>query len=209
MIPQGIEKKINQIVILTQLASILEVTARKPGNVSPINDFQDTKYEDFLVGSLAIGEGIKESVKRGFLAGENKIPLSEIEIGELIKKCILEAKHFHRGGNTHMGMVMLMVPTAASMGLCLSKNSHNLQTNINEVIKNATTKDSLNFYEAVKIAEVGGLGGKLKEPKVNFYELMKISSKIDRIAEELVNGLEITFKVSESLQENSPQIYNW
>ena len=38
-----------------QLACLLEVSAPKPGNVSPGRHFHDTRYEDFLVSAVAIG----------------------------------------------------------------------------------------------------------------------------------------------------------
>ena len=38
-----------------QLACLLEVSAPKPGNVSPDRHFHDTRYEDFLASAVAIG----------------------------------------------------------------------------------------------------------------------------------------------------------
>lgn len=191
---------LEEVRFAAQLAAILEVSAKKPGNVSPENDFSDLTYEDFLLGSLAIGEGIGEAYQRGFLAGRGKISLAEIKIGELIKKCIVDVKSAHKKRNTHLGIVMLMVPIAAAYGLGISGGK--LRNNIKKIVENSRIEDSLNFYEAIKIAKAGGLEGKLEEPKVTFYGLMKKSSGKDRIAEELVNGLEITSQVSRLLEKN-------
>jgi triphosphoribosyl-dephospho-CoA synthase len=212
MIDSNVERIIKSIVNFAKLSAILEVSSRKPGNVSPQHDFSDTTYEDFLAGSFAIGEGIEEAVRRGFLVGKREIPLKEIKIGELIEKCVIDVKNSHSGGNTHLGMIMLMVPISIAGGMCISQNDNNdnkfknLKTNISRVIENSTLEDSLHFYDVIKISNVGGLKGKLKEPKIPFHELMKISSKKDRIAEELINGLKITFWVSNILGENFRRI---
>ncbi|MFL5403547.1 MAG: triphosphoribosyl-dephospho-CoA synthase, partial [Gemmatimonadales bacterium] len=41
-----------------QLACLLEVSAPKPGNVSPERHFHDTRYEDFLASAVAIGPAL-------------------------------------------------------------------------------------------------------------------------------------------------------
>ena len=38
-----------------QLACVLEVSAEKPGNVTPSHDFDDTSYEDMLRSAIAVG----------------------------------------------------------------------------------------------------------------------------------------------------------
>ena len=43
------------IAALAQLACLLEVSAPKPGNVSPGRHFADLTYEDFLTSAVAIG----------------------------------------------------------------------------------------------------------------------------------------------------------
>lgn len=196
------------IATLATVASILEVSSKKPGNVSPEYNFSDTKYEDFLAGSIVIREGIEEAAKRGFLYGTKKISLKDIKIGDLIKKCILDVKKSHSGGNTHLGTLLLMVPISAAVGMCISEknfNENKLKINVKRIIENSTLEDSLNFYDAIKIANAnvsGGCGEKLNELKISFYELMKLSAKKDRIAKDLTNGLKITFLVSKKLNKN-------
>ena len=38
-----------------QLACVLEVSAEKPGNITPSHDFDDTSYEDMLRSGIALG----------------------------------------------------------------------------------------------------------------------------------------------------------
>ena len=47
-----------------QLACLLEVSAPKPGNVSPGRAFSDTRYEDFLASAVAIGPAFVDADRR-------------------------------------------------------------------------------------------------------------------------------------------------
>ena len=47
---------VGDITAAAQLACLLEVSAPKPGNVSPGRDFANMRFEDFLVSAVAIGE---------------------------------------------------------------------------------------------------------------------------------------------------------
>jgi len=191
-------EKLEKIANLAQLAAILEVSTEKPGNVTPTHDFPDTTYEDFLFGSIAIAPAIKNAALNGFKAGNSEISLEEINIGENIKKAIIDVKKSHPGGNTHLGMLMLFMPIASGAGFCISQGSEfsqALRKNITKILENSTIEDSLNLYSAIKASNVGGLIGKLKEPKIPFHNLMKISSPRDRIAEELTTGMKITFEI--------------
>src|ERR1041384_6167405 len=38
-----------------QLACVLEVTAEKPGNITPTHDFADTTFEDMVRSAIAVG----------------------------------------------------------------------------------------------------------------------------------------------------------
>ena len=191
-------ERFERIANLAQLAAVLEVSTEKPGNVTPTHDFPDTTYEDFIFGSIAIAPAIKNAALNGFRAGNSEISLKGINIGENIKNAILDVKKSHPGGNTHLGMLMLFIPIASGAGFCISHNSefsHSLRENITKILENSTVKDSLNLYSAIKISNAGGLMGRLREPRIPFHNLMEISSSGDRIAEELTNGMRITFEI--------------
>lgn len=191
--------RIKQITNAAQLAAVLEVSTEKPGNVTPIQDFGDTTYEDFLAGSIAIGYTIEEATLNGYRAGKSEISISDIEIGRLILKGVSDVKKSHSGGNTHLGTFMLMIPVASAAGMCIAQGvgfdkSDKLRKHIKKIIKKSTVDDSRDFYRAIKTAGVGGIR-KLIEKEISFHELMKISAKRDRIAEELTNGMKIIFEV--------------
>ena len=50
---------------LAEVACLLEVTARKPGNVHRFRDFADLHYLDFLLSATAIGGPLDRAVERG------------------------------------------------------------------------------------------------------------------------------------------------
>src|SRR5688500_13302759 len=85
------------IAAAAQLACLLEVSAPKPGNVSPGRHFADTRYEDFLASAAAIGEP---------LAGAAARPL-----GQTIRLAVeATARWVH--SNTNLGIVLLLAPLA-------------------------------------------------------------------------------------------------
>jgi triphosphoribosyl-dephospho-CoA synthase len=85
------------IAAAAQLACLLEVSAPKPGNVSPGRNFADTRYEDFLASAAAIGRP---------LAAAGTSPL-----GVTIRLAI-EATSWWSRTNTNLGIVLLLAPLA-------------------------------------------------------------------------------------------------
>src|SRR3954464_9763290 len=78
-----------------QLACVLEVSAEKPGNITPTHDFHDTSYEEMLRSAIAIGPELARAGERG--------------VGETV----LAAVEAARGtANTNLGIVLLLAPLA-------------------------------------------------------------------------------------------------
>src|SRR5688500_15073254 len=85
------------IAAAVQLACLLEVSAPKPGNVSPGRHFADTRYEDFLASAVAIGAP---------LGGAGSRPL-----GATIRLAVAATARWTRS-NTNLGIVLLLAPLA-------------------------------------------------------------------------------------------------
>src|SRR5215208_3176949 len=85
-----------------QLACLFEVSAEKPGNITPSHDFSDTSYEDMLRSAIAVGPELARAGERG--------------VGETVR-AVVEA----RGAaptNTNLGIALLLAPLAkAALGL--------------------------------------------------------------------------------------------
>jgi hypothetical protein len=86
-----------EVAAAGQLACLLEVSAPKPGNVSPDRHFHDTRYEDFLASAVAIGPA---------LAQAHVQPL-----GATIRRAVEDTLRWTRS-NTNLGIVLLLAPLA-------------------------------------------------------------------------------------------------
>src|SRR5215469_9412037 len=80
-----------------QLACVLEVSAAKPGNITPAHDFADATYADMVRSALALGPVFarRQALRRG--------------VGELIADGV-EATAQIAGANTNLGIVLLYAP---------------------------------------------------------------------------------------------------
>ena len=80
-----------------QLACLLEVSAAKPGNITPAHDFADTTYADMVRSALALGPvfGRGRALQRS--------------VGALIVDGV-RATGQVAGANTNLGIVLLFAP---------------------------------------------------------------------------------------------------
>ena len=85
------------VAIAAQLACLLEVSAPKPGNVSPGLHFHDVCYEDFLASAAAIGPAMAA-------AGERPL-------GATVRAAMEATARWTRS-NTNLGLVLLLAPLA-------------------------------------------------------------------------------------------------
>jgi triphosphoribosyl-dephospho-CoA synthase len=125
-----------------QLACLLEVSAPKPGNVSPDRHFHDTRYEDFLASAVAIGPA---------LAQANSVPL-----GMTIRSAVEATLRWTRS-NTNLGIVLLLAPLARAA----LQEAGLLRDRVSRVLAGTTVEDAVEVYEvyaAIRQARPGGLG---------------------------------------------------
>ena len=195
-----------------QLAILLEVSAYpKPGNVHRNADFGDTRYEHFLASAVAVAPYFKLAAEKGVLISAGKLSRSQVRIGEIIRDSAKSLRQWQRGGNTLLGAVLLLSPIAVAAGAVLSKGKfslHELREEIGKIVISTTAEDAVNVYEAIEIAQPGGLGKapdldvsdpnskkRIIEENVSLYEVFKIASEYDSICSEWVNNYPITFEV--------------
>lgn len=206
---------IRDIVTCAELACVLEVSSKKPGNVSRAYNFKDTKYEDFLASGIAIGRAIEGSAKRGRLAALGDIDFQDIGIGELIKAAVTESKRWHHGKNTNLGIAMLLVPLSAACGAWVAVagegdgegdgdgkgnvkdkkvkdrvENERIREYLDIIIKNTTYKDTIKLYETINLVRPGGMG---RTADVDVYD----KRSIDHIKEKGLNLYDI-MKITKS-----------
>ena len=71
-----------------ELAILLEAGAHKPGNVSVVTDFENTRYEHFLASAVAAASSLETAARRGIAVSEGKIDVAKVGVGKIIKNCV-------------------------------------------------------------------------------------------------------------------------
>ena len=170
-----------EIAAAAQLACLLEVSAAKPGNVSPERHFHDTRYEDFLASAVAIGPA---------LAAAGTSPL-----GATIRAAV-EATARWTGSNTNLGIVLLLAPLARAA----ARPDGTLRDRLAAVLDATTVADAAETYAAIRRARPGGLGEASAEdvsaaPTVTLREAMALAAGRDAIAREYTTRFALTFEV--------------
>jgi triphosphoribosyl-dephospho-CoA synthase len=197
-----------------QLATLLEVSIEKPGNVSFVSCFEGTRIEHFLASAVAAAPSFQEAAYRGIMVAEKRLDVGNVGIGELIKACAKDVAAWQHGGNTILGTVMLLVPIAVAAGITPAKKGYGfdcsaLRKNIDATVKATSAWDSVRLYEAVDIAVPSGLGGapdldvtdpnskeRLLKESVSLFEVFKIAAGYDDICSEWVYNYPITFDLA-------------
>ena len=115
-----------------------------------------------MASAVAAGPSFHEAANRGIAVAEDKIAVSEVGLGQIIKTCAIEVNAWQKGGNTILGTIMLFVPIAVAAGMTPTPKNYNfnfseMRKNIDLVVKSTTAFDSVHLYEAVEIANPGGL----------------------------------------------------
>lgn len=195
-----------------ELAILLEASAHKPGNVSVVTNFENTRYEHFLASAVAAAVSFERAAEQGILVSEGKIQLTEVSVGRLIKECVVDIDAWQHGGNTLLGTVILLVPIAVAAGMVSSESAFEISTlrkNLRHVVVSTTPEDAINVYKAIRIANPSGLGKAPKldvndpnstdlifEEKTSLYQVFKIAESYDSICSEWVNNYQITFDLA-------------
>ncbi|MDR2966919.1 MAG: triphosphoribosyl-dephospho-CoA synthase [Methanobacteriaceae archaeon] len=193
------------IAKIAQISSILEVSGYpKPGNVHRTRDFHDMVFEDFLISGIVIGDTIRSAATHG-LEINNSISFKEANIGKYILQAVKETDKWVTN-NTNLGIIMLITPIA--MSAAISYNLDQLKENIHNLIFFSTVIDTVALYEAISIADAGGMGEQedfdvksndsiqeLIENNLNIFDVLNISSSWDSLAMELTNKMPVTFDI--------------
>jgi triphosphoribosyl-dephospho-CoA synthase len=169
-----------EIAAAGQLACLLEVSAPKPGNVSPDRHFHDTRYEDFLASAVAIGPALAEA--------------NTTSLGRTIRRAVEDTLRWTRS-NTNLGIVLLLAPLARAA----LQPQGTLRDRLGRVLAETTVDDAVEVYAAIRQARPGGLGHSAAEdvadrPTVTLQEAMALAAERDSIAGEYVTSFARTFE---------------
>ncbi len=169
------------VAYAAQLACLLEVSAVKPGNVHPQADFTDTRYEDFLVSALAIGDAMGEVHRTG--------------VGMTVLHAIRDTRRWVRV-NTNLGTVLLLAPLARA---ALTHGKGRLRTQVREVLQQLTVEDARHVFSAIRLAKPGGLGRvprwdvQTSRVDATLLRAMQAAADRDTVAREYATAFAATF----------------
>ncbi|MDO5851412.1 MAG: triphosphoribosyl-dephospho-CoA synthase [Methanobacteriaceae archaeon] len=204
-----------------EIACLLEVSGYpKPGNVHRTHDMDDMLYEDFLISSVSIKdklELVSDNTKRFYPNLLNSISLGSCILGAV------EESHYWTNTNTNLGIVMLLVPLAASASVIKNKNEINKIPNILDVIlKNSTVDDAIALVKAINLSEAGNMGNvekfdvnnkdtidQLIENKINMYDLLVMSQDYDKLSYQLVNKLPLIMDIGLPIYRLASEKYSY
>jgi triphosphoribosyl-dephospho-CoA synthase len=179
--------------LLVQIACIWEATARKIGNVHPGVAFEKTSYLDFVLSAAATGHALHF----GFAQG----------VGETVVQATRSTRAVC-GSNTNLGIVLLLAPLVASWELSfqyagpeadeLPRTIPTFRDAVRKTLDGLTIDDTRRVYNAIRIANPGGLGSAPEqdvrnEPTVTLLEAMKLAADRDMIARQYANGFADVF----------------
>ncbi len=176
-----------------QLAMLLEVSATpKPGNIDRDHNYSDTRFEHFLASAVGVYPALEAAAA------------SHSGVGSLIRQAVEESACWQRGGNTHFGAFILLIPLVMAAGECDDRGC--LKARVKNVVRSTTIEDAVELYRTFSLARVRvkpvkdlDLGDKssidnIRERRLTLFDLMKLSSNYDIIADEWVNGFKNTFE---------------
>lgn len=155
-----------------QVACLLEVTARKAGNVHRERDFEDTRFLDFQLSAAAIGPPSSRATTQ--------------PVGQTILECVQATRRLVRS-NTNLGIVLLLAPLAAV------PRSIPLVNGIGDILDRLTIDDARLTYAAIRLAHPGGLGEAPEqdvadEPTITLCEAMALAAERDLVARQYTDN---------------------
>ena len=166
-----------------QLACVLEVSAAKPGNITPEHDFADMTYADMVRSALALGPVFarRRALRRG--------------VGELIADGV-EATALIAGANTNLGIVLLFAPLVRAA--VTRRADEPLRSAVQRILSQLDVDDAAQAFAAIARASPGGLGEApehdVRAPaRVSLREAMAAAAHRDSIASEYATDYAIVF----------------
>jgi triphosphoribosyl-dephospho-CoA synthase len=203
-------QSIDDLLRCINLASLLELAGwPKPGNIHRTRDFENTRFEHFLIGITAIQPNFRRFCEKVYNSSIGTYKnFSYIELGLFFKETTSQMMKWQKGGNVLLGHILILGPLAAAACLCLKETEpkyDNFQFFLNSIIEDSTTIDTINLYEAIRSCNPGGLGKidkydiydenslkDIEKDKINLKRIFELSKDYDLISSEYASGFNIT-----------------
>lgn len=147
-----------------------EALARKPGNVRPDRDFRDLNFNEMLASGFAIAPILNRT--------------RELGIGRAIHHAVAATRSLTRS-NSNLGIILLLAPLCWPETLTVKT--------VSETLDAMTLEDSKWIFDAIQMAQPGGLGKANEQdvtstPTLPIREIMCSAQDRDAIARQYANG---------------------
>jgi len=161
-----------------RLACLMEVTARKPGNVHPTASFESLCYNDFVRSAELIAPALAQT--------------AELGVGRAILRAVTATRKTV-GRNTNLGIVLLLAPLAAV------PPSVSLSAGISDVLDSLTQDDAALAYRAIRLANPGGMGRVSDqnisgEPSGTLLQVMQLAGDRDAVAAQYAGNFDLVLR---------------
>jgi triphosphoribosyl-dephospho-CoA synthase len=158
------------------LACLLEVTAPKVGNVHRGADFADLTFTDFAASAVAIAPAMEAAIHTG--------------IGHAVRDAVTATRAVV-ATNTNLGMALLIAPLAA-----VAREVPLSPAAVSQVLSQLTTDDCWLVYEAIRLAQPGGMGqvksmDVANQPPTDLLAAMRLASDRDLVARQYVEDFRL------------------
>ncbi|MBI5761009.1 MAG: triphosphoribosyl-dephospho-CoA synthase [Planctomycetales bacterium] len=172
----------NDLSLLIRTACVLEASARKLGNVHPLASFPDLCYEDFLNAAEAASPVLARS--------------RELGVGRAVLDAVVATRE-RTSSNVNLGIILLLAPLAAV------PPGVPLRDGIRDVLARLTNDDARLVYEAIRLAQPGGLGRVDREdvstePTGTLLDVMRLAADRDLIAKQY--AMEFSLVVNDGVE---------
>jgi triphosphoribosyl-dephospho-CoA synthase len=176
-----------------QLACVLEVSAAKPGNITPAHDFADTTYADMVRSALALGPVFARR------------RVTNRKVGELIEDGVAATARVARA-NTNLGIVLLFAPLLRAA--VTRRADEPLRSAVERTLAGLDVGDGAAAFAAIARASPGGLGEAPEHDvraaaRVSLREAMAAAAHRDSIASEYATGYAIVFDTGLGLLDDA------
>jgi len=202
----SLENGAHAVASAATTALLIELLAApKPGLVDRYSDLRELNV--FRISASAV------AAYRWFLrAAIGGARRSRNVVGRCVLGAVEDALSSQRGGNTHLGALLLLIPLCVAAGRLLRSrgglSAEKLRRQVIEVVRAAGPVDAIEVFTAIKEARPGGLGKvaylDVNDPKtyeeigrkrIGLREAFSTYRGRDLVADELVDGYPVTFEV--------------
>ncbi|MCS7126830.1 MAG: triphosphoribosyl-dephospho-CoA synthase [Thaumarchaeota archaeon] len=186
-------------------ALLVELLATpKPGLVDRRSDLRELSAIRMQASAVSLYRWFYEAARRGMRG------LRPGELGELVLRAVESSLSSQRGGNAHLGAVLLVVPLCAAAGASIGKGKGLSEVALRRaarvVLVGTDWRDTLGVFRAIRLSRPGGLGSvpyldvndertyeEVRRRRIGLLDALRAYPGRDLVADELVGGYPLSF----------------